>query len=160
MGSVNARVLVNVRDSDLVRVSKKYRTVKVHAIVIYGYDMFGCGVKVGTENITIKFSGSLYARVSVSGGVMVRVMVKVRVKVRVTIEVKVIFQVSLRVIGRVSFRVMDARMVSFSADLNVLLWVAVGDIVGVRIRIFNKGKEEIIVSGRQKSVRRWNRTKG
>ena len=54
---------------------------------------------------------------------------------------------------------MDRRMFSFSAELNVLLWVGVGDIVGVRIRIFNKGKEENIVSGRQKSVRRWNRTK-
>ena len=134
--SVRVRVLVNVRDPDLVRVSKIYRTVKVQVMVNFAFDdMFGsrftirvkagvrgaCGVKVGTEKVIFKFSGSVYARVSVSGGVMVRVMVKVRV----TVEVKVIFQVrlSVRVIGRASFRVMDRLTISFSAEFHVLVWV-------------------------------------
>ena len=64
MVSGSVRVLVNVRDSDLVRVSKIYRTVKVQVMVNFAFDdMFGsrftirvkvgvrgaCGVKVGTE---------------------------------------------------------------------------------------------------------------
>ena len=81
-----------------------------------------------------------------------------KLELRLGLRLRLVFGLGLGLfVG--SARVMDRRMVSFSAELNVLLWVGIGDIVGVRIRTFNKGKEENIVSGLQKSVRRWNRTK-
>ena len=78
MVSGSVRVLVNVRDSDLVRVSKIYRTVKVQVMVNFAFDdMFGnrftvrvkvgvrgaCGVKVGTERLTISFSAEFHVLV-------------------------------------------------------------------------------------------------